>query len=115
MLCVHEAIKGPAELVTIVKPDEILSPLDVSIVHCFLITTIGGGANVQHHCYTYDAAGIKSIPPPNHLVTQHRLNNHQSLIMVQGDGDHDLCTGGSYVETMLVLTSTQTSQPLKRQ
>ena len=26
MLCVHEAIKGPTELVTIVKPDEILSP-----------------------------------------------------------------------------------------
>jgi hypothetical protein len=26
MLCVHEAIKGPAELVIIVKPDEILSP-----------------------------------------------------------------------------------------
>ena len=26
MLCVHEAIKGPAELVTIVKPNEILSP-----------------------------------------------------------------------------------------
>ena len=27
MLCIHEAIKGPAELVTIVKLDEILSPL----------------------------------------------------------------------------------------
>ena len=26
MLCVHEAIRSPAELVTILKPDEILSP-----------------------------------------------------------------------------------------
>jgi hypothetical protein len=26
MLCVHEAIKDPTELVTVVKPDEILSP-----------------------------------------------------------------------------------------
>ena len=40
MLCVHEAIKGPAELVTIVKIDEILSPSDVSAVHCFVITTV---------------------------------------------------------------------------
>ena len=40
MLCVHEAIKGSAELVCIVKPDEILSLLDVSVVHCFVITTI---------------------------------------------------------------------------
>ena len=56
MLCVHEAIKGPAEVVTIVKPGEILSPSDISAVHCFLITTAGGGANVQHRRYTYDAA-----------------------------------------------------------
>jgi hypothetical protein len=40
MLCVHETIKGPTELVTIVKPDEILSPYDVSAVHCFVITTV---------------------------------------------------------------------------
>jgi hypothetical protein len=69
MLCVHEAIKGPTESVTIVKPDEILSPSDVSVVHCIVITTAGGGANVQHRCYTYDVVGIKSISPPNHLVT----------------------------------------------
>jgi len=37
MLCVHGAIKGPIELVTIVKPDEILSLSDVSVVNCFLI------------------------------------------------------------------------------
>jgi hypothetical protein len=43
MLCVHEAIKGPAELVTIVKPDEILSPSDVSAIHCFVITTVAIG------------------------------------------------------------------------
>ena len=40
MLCVHEDIKGPTELVTIVKPDEILSLSDVSVVHCFIITTV---------------------------------------------------------------------------
>jgi hypothetical protein len=40
MLCVHEAINSPAELVTIVKPDEILSLSDVSDIYCFVITTI---------------------------------------------------------------------------
>ena len=82
MLCVYEAIKGPAELVTIMKLDEILSLSDVSAIHCFLITTAGGGANVQHRRYTYDAAGIKSISLPNRLVTRHRLNDHQRRIMV---------------------------------
>ena len=115
MLCVHEAIKDPAELVTIVKPDEIQSPSDVSVIHCFLITTAYGGSNIQHHHYTYDAEGIKSISAPNRLVTQHRLNDHQRRIVVQGDGDHDLCTSGSYVEAMVVLTSTQASRPSKRQ
>ena len=76
MLCVYEAIKGPAELVTIMKLDEILSLSDVSAIHCFLITTIGGGANVQHRRYMYDAAGIKSISLLNPLVTRHRLNDH---------------------------------------
>jgi hypothetical protein len=56
-----------------VKPNEILSPLDVSAVHCFVITTAGGGANVQQRRYMYDAAGIKSISPPNHLVTRYQL------------------------------------------
>ena len=82
MLCVHEAIKSSAELVTIVKPDEILSLSDVSAIHCFVITTVGGGANVQHRRYAYDVAGIKSISPPNRLVTRHRLNDHQRLIVV---------------------------------
>ena len=109
---VHEAIKGLVEIVTIVKPDEILSPSDVSSIHCFLITTAGGGANVQHRRYTYDAVGIKSISPSNPLVTQHRLNDHQRRIMVQDDGDHDLCTSGSYTEATMVLTSTQASRPL---
>ena len=106
MLCVHETIKGPAELVNIVKPDEIMSPSDVNVVHCFLITIAGGGANVQHRRYTYDATGIKSISPPNPLVTRHRLNDHQRRIVVQGDGDHDLCTSGSYAEATVVITST---------
>ena len=77
MLCVHEAIKSLAKLVTIVKPDEILPPSDVSAIHYFLITTFGGGANVQHRRYMYDAAVIKSISPLNRLVTRHRLNDHQ--------------------------------------
>ena len=115
MFCVHEAIKGPAELVTIVKPNEILSPSDISAIHYFLITTVGGGANIQHRRYTYDAARIKSISPLNRLVTRYQLNDHQRRIMVQGDGDHDLCTGGSYIEAMVVLTSIQASRPSKRQ
>ena len=53
MLCVHEAIKGPAELVSIVKLDEILSPSDVSAIHCFVITTVAicmmlQGSKVYH-------------------------------------------------------------------
>ena len=82
MLCVHEAIKGPNKLVTIVKLNEILSLSDVSTVHYFVITTAGGGANVQHHHYTYDAAGIKSMSPPNYSVTRHRLNDHQRRIVL---------------------------------
>jgi hypothetical protein len=35
--------------------------------------------------------------------------------VVQGDGDHDFCTAGSYAKTTLVLTSTQTSRPSKGQ
>jgi hypothetical protein len=35
--------------------------------------------------------------------------------MVQGDGDHDLCTGGSYAEATVVLTSTHVSRSLNRQ
>jgi hypothetical protein len=60
----------------------------------------------------YDAAGIKSISSPNPLVTRHRLNDHQRQIVVQGDGDHDLCTSGAYTEATVVLTSTQASRPL---
>jgi hypothetical protein len=40
MLCVHEPIKGLAELVSIMKSNEIMSPSDVSAVHCFVITTV---------------------------------------------------------------------------
>ena len=76
------------------------------VVYCFVITTAVGGANVQHRHYMYYAAGITSVSPPNRLVTQHRLNNHQRCIMVQGDGAHDLCNSGSYAETMVVLMST---------
>jgi hypothetical protein len=53
MFCVHESIKGPGELVTIVKPDEILSPSDVSTVYCFALTTVAirmmrQGSKVYH-------------------------------------------------------------------
>ena len=86
MLCVHEAIKGPAELVTIVKPDEILSP-----------------------SLYYDATWIKSISLPTLLLTRHRLNDQQRWIVVQGDGDHDLCTNGLYAEATVMFTSTDVS------
>ena len=92
MLCVYHAIKGPTELVTIVK--------------C---------VKFYPHRYRYDAAGIKSISPLNPLVTRHRLNDHQRQIAVQGDCDHDLCTGGSYAEATVMLTSTQASRPSNRQ
>jgi hypothetical protein len=72
------------------------------LFYCFVITTAVGGANVQHHRYTYCAAGIKSVSPPNRLVTRHRLND-------QGDGDHDLCTNGSYAEATVMFTSTNIS------
>ena len=29
------------------------------VVYCFVITTVVGGANVQHRRYTYYAAGMK--------------------------------------------------------
>jgi len=60
------------------------------VVYCFVITTAVGGANVQHRHYMYYTAEIKSVSPPNRLVTRHQINNHQRRIMVQGDGDHDL-------------------------
>ena len=66
----------------------------------FVITTTVGGDNIQHCRYMYDAIGIKSVLPPNHLVTRHRLKDHQWRVVVQGDSDHDLCTDGSY--TMFV-------------
>jgi hypothetical protein len=43
--------------------------LDVRVIDYFVITTAICEANVQHRRYTYDAAGIKSVSPPNHLVT----------------------------------------------
>jgi hypothetical protein len=55
------------------------------VVYCFIITTVVGGANVQHYHYMYYTAGIKSVSPPNHLVTRHQLNNHQRRIVVHGD------------------------------
>jgi hypothetical protein len=92
MLCVHEVIKVPAKLVTIVKPDEILSP----------------------SLYVWCSRDQKYITAES-SSTWHWLNDHQRRIVVQGDGDHDLCTGGSYVEVTVVLTSTQASQPSNRQ
>ena len=57
-----------------------------------------------HRRYTYDAAGIK-VYRHYPLVTRHRLNDHQRRIVVQGDGDHDLCTDGSYAEVTMMFTS----------
>ena len=85
------------------------------LFYCFVITTTVGGANIQHRCYTYYVAGIKSVSPSNRLVTRHRLNDHQRWIVVQGDGDHNLYTYDSYAEATMMFTSTQTSRPSKRQ
>jgi hypothetical protein len=60
----------------------------------------------SHQHYTYDAVGIKSISPMNPLVTQHRRNDHQRWIVVHGDGDHDLCTRGSYAEATVGIFKT---------
>ena len=76
------------------------------VIYCFVITTAVGGANIQHRRYMCYVAGIQSVSSSNRLVTRHRLNDHQGQIMVQGDGDHDLCTDGSYANMMVVLTST---------
>jgi hypothetical protein len=78
-------------------------------LYCFVITTAVGGANIQHRRYRYYAVGIKSVSPPNRLVTRHRINDHQRWIVVQGDNDQDLCTGGSYAEVTVVLTYTDIS------
>jgi hypothetical protein len=51
------------------------------LFYCFVITTAVGGANLQHHRYTYYVAGIKSVSPVNHLVNRHRLNDHQRQIV----------------------------------
>jgi hypothetical protein len=64
------------------------------VIYCFVITTTVCGANVQHRRYTHYTAWIKSVSLPNRLVIRHRLNDHQRRILVQGDDDHDLCTGG---------------------
>jgi hypothetical protein len=45
-------------------------------VYYFVITTVVGGVNVQHCCYTYYGRD-KSVSLPNRLVTRHRLNDHQ--------------------------------------
>ena len=68
-------------------------------VYCFVITTAIGGANIQHHRHTYDAVGIKSVSPPNRLVTQHQLNDHQRQI----------------VEAMMTMTFVLVVYTLKRQ
>ena len=60
------------------------------VVYCFVITTVVGGANIQHYRYMYYAAGIKSVSWLNRLVTRHRINDHQRWIVVQDNSDHDL-------------------------
>jgi hypothetical protein len=78
-------------------------------IYYFVITTVVGDANVQHRRYMYYAAGIKSVSPLNRLVTRHWLNDHQRWIVVQGDGDHDLCTNDSYAEATVMFTCTDVS------
>ena len=53
------------------------------------IPTVGEADN-HHHRYSFDAAGVNSVSPPNHLVTQHRQKDHHGQIILQCDGDHAL-------------------------
>jgi hypothetical protein len=92
MLCLHEAIKGPAKLVIIVDPDEILSPS--LYVWC---------DRDQKYITIESFSNLKST----------KWSSKQ--IVVQGDSDHDLCIGGLYAEATVVLTSTQMSRPSNRQ
>ena len=90
--------------------------MDVMIIYLYALCSWNywGPSWISNYCetrwnYVTVAIGmmpIKSISLPNPLVTWQRLNDNQRQIVVQGDGDHDLCTGGSYAEATVVLTST---------
>jgi hypothetical protein len=71
----------------------ILSLLDVSVVGYFVIIATA-----------YPL--VKSESPPNCLVTQHGLKDHPRWIVLQGDGDHDLGTNGSFAQVTVMFTST---------
>jgi hypothetical protein len=44
-----------------------------------------------HHCrYSFDAAGVNSVPPLNRLITQHQLKDHHKWIVLQHNNDHAL-------------------------
>jgi hypothetical protein len=82
MLCGHEAIKGPAELVSIVKRNEILSPSSHSLF-CY-----------HHRCY--DAPVIKIKSQPNHTAMRATVMfDSHSRVMLQCDGNKALIMDGS--------------------
>ena len=61
----------------------------------------------HHRRYSFDAAGVNSVSPPNRLVTRHWLKDHHVRIVLQCDGDDALWPGGSFVEAMVMFASTQ--------
>jgi len=44
--------------------------------HYWCIPLVVGEADIQHRCYLSNVVGIKSVSPPNSLVTRHRLKVH---------------------------------------
>lgn len=94
-------------------------------IGCFIITAVLV-KQTTNCCYSYDAAGVNSVPSVNHLVTQHRLEDHHSETMAmpydlivhtlkrpcspwyrrvdhQSDGDHALHTNGPLCKTTLIV------------
>jgi hypothetical protein len=81
--------------------------------HCCTLTV--GEADGHHRCYSSNVAGVNSVSPPNYLVTRHRLQDHHGRIVLQCNGDDALWPGDSFVEAMVMFTSTQVGHAPIRQ
>jgi hypothetical protein len=102
----------------IIKTDAILSPSDVRVVGCFVITAVPlavGEANDHHHRYSSNMVGVNSVSPQNRLITRHRLKDHHERIVLQRDGEHALWPDSSYAKATVMFASTQAGHALMRQ
>jgi hypothetical protein len=114
MLCDHEAIKGPAELVSIMKPNEILSPSSRSLF-CYQLSppSLGCGSDqnqilAESYC---NASGCdvhltqairgttrwKQGPKHGRIIRLRggvRVHQHGRVVL-QHDRNNDLITDGS--------------------